>query len=51
MPVANVKGKAMVTEASHASDKYYGKKGATRLNEAAGKPDILLAQRKAESLQ
>ena len=51
MPVANVKGKVMVTEVSHALDKYYGKKGATRLNEVAGKPDILLAQRKAESLQ
>ena len=51
MPDANVRGKDIATETSPVTDRYYGKTGETRLNEAAGKPDFMLAQRKAESLQ
>jgi hypothetical protein len=51
MPDASAKGKDIVTEASPVTSRYYGKTGETKLNEAAGKPDSMLAQRKAESLQ
>ncbi len=51
MPDASVKGKVMVTEVSPASGKSSGKTGETRVREVVGKPDSLLAQRKAESLQ
>jgi len=51
MPDASVKEKTMVMEVSPASGRLYGKTGETRRREAAGKPDSLLAQKKAESLQ
>jgi len=51
MPVASVKGKVMVMEVSPASGKYYGRIEETRVRGVAGKPDSLLVQRKAGSLQ
>ena len=51
MPDASVKEKIMVMEASPASSRLSGKTGETGLNVVAGKPDSLLAQKRAESLQ
>ena len=51
MPDASVKGKDIVTETSPVTGRYCGRTGETRLNEVAGKPTSMLAQRKAVSLQ
>ena len=51
MPVASVKGKVMVTEVSPVSGRSFGRIGETRLRETVGKPDSLLAQKRAVSLQ
>lgn len=51
MPDASVKGKVMVMEVSPVSGRYYGKTGETRVRGVVGKPDSLLVQRKAVSLQ
>ena len=41
----------MVMEVSPVSGRYYGKTGETRVRGVVGKPDSLLVQRKAVSLQ
>jgi len=51
MPDASVKEKVMVMEVSPVSGRYYGKTGETRVRGVVGKPDSLLVQRKAVSLQ
>lgn len=51
MPDASVKGKVMVMEVSPVSGRYYGKTGETKVRGVVGKPDSLLVQRKAVSLQ
>ena len=51
MPDASVKGKVMGMEVSHVSGRYCGRIVGIKLNEVAGKPAILLVQRRAGSLQ
>ena len=48
---ANVKETITTTELLHVSSRFYGKTGEKRLKEAAGKPPILLTQKRAENLQ
>ena len=50
MPVANVKETTMITEPLPASSRLSGNIEETPHYEAAGKPPILLAQKKAEKL-